>query len=246
VRMLYNGSQSPVKLSFNKLRTKEDLAAMVGARFECDSADMMRFLSSPDSLKAFGVTPETAMTLVFPDTYTYYWNTTPGRIYRKFVDASGGYWTEPKLAKAKALGLSKAEVITLASIVEEETTYAPDKKLVASVYLNRIRNNDKLQADPTIKFAIRNFALKRVLNIHKDQAVGSPYDTYHVKGLPPGPICTPSRKTIDAVLDAPRTDYYFFVASAKFDGSSVFTRTNAEHEKAAKEYQEELNRRKIF
>lgn len=240
VRRLYNGQQSEVRLSFNKLRTRGDLARMVGNRFECDSADMMRFLSSSDSLQNFGVDPETAMTLVLPDTYTYYWNTTPRRIYKKLADAAGGFWDAKRIAAAKKLGLTQAEVYTIASIVEEETNSNKDKGKIASVYLNRVKKGMPLQADPTVKFALQDFGLKRIYQKHTQ--VPSPYNTYVVKGLPPGPICTPSRKTIDAVLDAPQTDYYYFVASPALDGSSVFSRTYDEHLVHARAYQQELNR----
>ncbi|MDB5252369.1 MAG: hypothetical protein JWP27_1538 [Flaviaesturariibacter sp.] len=244
VRALRNGSQTPVKLSFSKLRTREDLARLVGSHFECDSAAMMRFLSSPDSLRSFDVTPEQAMTLVFPDTYTYNWNTTPRRIYRKLADVAYGFWSSDHTARAKALGLSKGEAYTLASIVEEETNASKEKGTIASVYLNRLHKGMALGADPTIKFALHDFTLKRIYEKHL--AVVSPYNTYRNKGLPPGPICTPSRKTLEAVLNAPQTDFLFFVASPSFDGTHEFSATYPEHLAKARAYQQELDRQQAI
>jgi UPF0755 protein len=243
VRTLRNGSQTPVKLSFSKLRTREDLARLAG-RFECDSAAMMTFLSSPDSLRSFDVAPEQAMTLVIPDTYTFNWNTTPRRIYRKLADVAAGFWTPDRVSKARALNLSKAEAYTLASIVEEETNANAEKGTIASVYLNRLHKGMALGADPTVKFALRDFTLKRIYEKHL--AVSSPYNTYRNKGLPPGPICTPSRKTLDAVLAAPTTNYLFFVASPSFNGTHEFSATYAEHLAKAKLYQQELDRQQAI
>lgn len=244
VRTLRNGTQTPVKLSFSKIRTKEDLARLVGNRFESDSLDMINFLNSSDSLKAFNVSPEQALTLVLPDTYTYHWNTTPRKIYSKLADVAAGFWSKEREAKAAAQGLTKSEAYTIASIVEEETNASAEKGTVASVYMNRVEKGMPLQADPTIKFALKDFTLKRIYEKHL--AVASPYNTYRVKGLPPGPICTPSRKTIDAVLNAPKTNYLFFVASPAFDGTHVFSTTYTEHLQKAKAYQQELDRQQAI
>jgi UPF0755 protein len=241
VRMLRNGRQSEVKLTIKHIRTKEDLARMTGNNFEFDSVEMMQFLNNADSLKRFEVNPEQALTLVFPDTYTFYWNTTPARVLRKFADVAAGFWTKPRQEKAKKLGLTPTEVQILASIVEEETNNNAEKGNIASVYMNRLAKGMPLQADPTIKFAMKDFTLRRIYE--KYLMVESPYNTYRNKGLPPGPICTPSRKTIDAVLDAPRTDYLFFVANPAFDGTHVFSSSYEEHLKKAKAYQDALNKR---
>ena len=130
------------------------------------------------------------------------------------------------------------EVSVLASIIDEETNKASDRPNIASVYLNRIKKGMPLQADPTVKFAMRDFGLKRILNAHLKTA--SPYNTYLNKGLPPGPICTPATETIDAVLNAPSTDYLYFVANSNFDGTHIFTSNYADHMKYARLYQQEL------
>lgn len=239
VRMLRNGRQTPVNLVITKLRTKEDLARLAGSRFEFDSAQMLTFLNNPDSLRKYDIDPERSLALVLPDTYTYFWNTTPDRVYKKLAEESEKFWTAERKQKAEAHGLSPVQAYTLASIVEEETNAGAEKGNIASVYLNRIQKGMPLQADPTVKFALKDFGLKRIYEKHL--AVESPYNTYRNTGLPPGPICTPSRKTIDAVLNSPRTDYLYFVASPKFDGTHDFSVTYDEHLQKAKQYQQALN-----
>lgn len=239
VRMLRNGRQTPVNLVITKLRTKEDLAHLAGAKFEFDSTQMMDFLNNPDSLKKYNIDPERSMALVLPDTYTYFWNTTPSRVYKKLAEESEKFWTADRKQKAQAHGLDPVQAYTLASIIEEETNANAEKGNIASVYLNRINKGMPLQADPTVKFALKDFGLKRIYEKHL--AVESPYNTYRNTGLPPGPICTPSRKTIDAVLNSPQTAYLYFVASPKFDGTHEFSVTYDEHLKKAKGYQQALN-----
>lgn len=237
VRMLRNGRQTPVKFTINKIRTKEDLAEMAGRKFECDSTEMLNFLNSEDSLKKFETSPELAVCNILPDTYTFFWNTYPSKIYQKFYDASKKFWTDERKQKAQALGLSPTQVYILASIIEEETTNDKEKDTIASVYLNRLNSGTKLlQADPTLKFAVKDFSLKRIagdiLNVQ------SPYNTYRNPGLPPGPICTPSKKTIDAVLNPAKTNFMFFVANARLNGH-LFSVTFDEHVRKANQYREE-------
>jgi len=243
VRMLKNGQQTPVNFVITKLRTKEALASKVGNAFECDSTQMIHFLNNPDSLKEYGFDSNTVMTAAMPYTYTIKWNITPRKIFDHFYTAHKTFWNAERKQKADSLGISPAEVSTLASIIDEETNSATDKPNVASVYLNRIAKGMPLQADPTLKFALKNFELKRILNEHK--AVQSPYNTYENKGLPPGPICTPALETIDAVLDSPKTNYLYFVANSAFDGTHIFTTNYADHIKYARLYQQELNKRNI-
>jgi len=236
-RILRNGTQSQVNFTINKIRTKNDLAEMVGRKFECDSTAMLNFLNSEDSLKKFETSPELAVTNILPDTYTYFWNTYPSKIYQKFFDASKKFWNDERKKKAQALNLSPAQVYILASIIEEETTNDKEKDTIASVYLNRLNGSTKLlQADPTVKFAVKDFALKRIAG--EILNVESPYNTYRTPGLPPGPICTPSRKTIDAVLNPAKTNYMFFVANTKLNGH-LFSVTFDEHIKKATQYREE-------
>jgi UPF0755 protein len=243
IKMLRGGKQTPVKLVIIKERTKELFAGKMGKKFDtaCDSLQMIRFLNSNDSLAKFEVDTNTVMSIIMPYTYEVKWSSAPDKILQQFYTAYKKFWNESRKDKATALQLSPLQVITLASIVEEETNKKEDKYKIASTYLNRIRSGMKLQADPTVKYAMKNFALKRILGVHLGTV--SPYNTYMYAGLPPGPICTPSAETIDAVLDAPVTDYLFFVASYKFDGTSIFTSNLSDHSRFAKMYQQELTRR---
>jgi UPF0755 protein len=242
VRTLRNGQQTPVNLTITKVRTREDLAKMVGRKFETDSAGMIRFLNTADSLKQYGAEPETAMWQILPDTYTYFWNSDPSRIYTKFSEASKKFWTEEKKKQAAALGLTPLQAYILASIVEEETNHNEEKDTIASVYLNRMQKGMPLGADPTLKFAIRDFTITW---IHGDMLkTVSPYNTYVNKGLPPGPICTPSRRTIEEVLKAPTTNYLYFVANSNFSQTHLFSETFAEHLKKAEAFQAEDKRRR--
>ena len=240
IRDLRNNHQSPVRLVINKLRIREDLARLIGKNFSTDSVNTLYFLSSNDSLSSLGVDTNTLMTLIIPDTYFLNWNSSPEKILSRLKDEQQKFWNKnDREQKAASLNLTQTQVYTLASIVEEETNKNDEKGNVASVYMNRLNKGMPLAADPTIKFALKDFALKRIY--YGQLAMPSPYNTYRNKGLPPGPICTPSALTLDAVLNAPRTDYLFFVARSDFSGYHQFTSNFAEHDKYAKLYQQALN-----
>jgi UPF0755 protein len=239
LRMLRSGRQTPVNLVITKLRTKADLASLVGKKLETDSLSFMRFLESNDSLQPYGLDSNSAMAAVFPDTYTYYWNSNPERVFKKFFATYKSFWTAERLAEARTHGLSPVTAYILASIVEEETSKNEDKGKIASVYLNRIQKGMKLAADPTVKFALGNFELKRIYD--KQLAVASPYNTYIHLGLPPGPICTPSPATLDEVLKAPHTNYLYFVAKPDFSGYSNFSDNFSQHLGFARAYQKALD-----
>ncbi len=241
LRMLRSGNQSPVSLVITKLRTKEDLAQKIGNNFECDSLEIINILNSEDSLRKYGLDTNIAMTAVIPNTYSILWNTPATKIFKKLVTEKERFWNDERMKKADGLNMTPDQVYTMASIVEEETNKEEDKGNIASVYLNRIHSGQLLEADPTIKFALRNFGLKRIRSSHINQAKASPYNTYYTKGLPPGPICTPSSKTIDAVLNAPATNYLFFVARPDRSGLSNFTSSYEEHKINAKIYQHYLD-----
>ncbi len=238
-RMLRSGVQSPINLTINKIRTKENLAALVEGKFETDSAAIIAFLNNNEALETFQLDTNTVMTAVFPNTYTYLWTASPETIFRKLYREYEKIWNEERRAKADSLGLTPTTAYILASIIEEETTYHDEKRLMASVYLNRLSRGMPLGADPTVKFALRDFGLRRIYTKHL--TVESPYNTYRNKGLPPGPICTPSLRTLDEVLKAPSTDYLFFVAKKDFSQGHVFTSRYSDHLKYAREYQRALN-----
>lgn len=239
-RMLRNGRLAEIKLVINRVRTKEDLAKLISKSFAPDSISVMQYLNSNDSLKKFEVDTSSVFTMIIPDTYIFYWNTSLTNIFRKLSDAKNNFWQKNnRLQRVEKTGLTKNEVYILASIVDEETNYDSDKFTIASVYMNRLTKKMPLQACPTIKYAMRDFTLTRIYEKYLFNP--SPYNTYRVKGLPPGPICTPSQKTIDIILDAPKTDYLYFVAKSDFSGYHHFSSTYDEHNQYAKEYQKALD-----
>ena len=241
VKMLKSGRQAAVKLIINKLRTKEDFAGKIGNNFECDSLQAIRFLNNNDSVITFGLDTNKIMSAIIPNTYEINYGSTIRSILTKLKAEQDKFWNESRIAKANAKKLTPTQIYILASIVEEETNASSDKPLIASVYKNRFFTGQKMQADPTVKFAMKDFAIKRVLLKHLEYP--SPYNTYKNVGLPPGPICTPSVKTIDAVLDAAETNYMFFVAKPDLKGYSNFAVTYAEHLVFAKQYQTALDER---
>jgi UPF0755 protein len=239
-RMLKNNKQAQVNLVINKLRLKEDLAKLISKNFMTDSVSVMQFLSSNDSLKAYHVDTNTVFTMIIPDTYRFYWNTSLRKIFNRLYEANTNYWeNNNRMDKVQSIHFTPAQAYILASIVEEETNKDDDRARIASVYINRLNKNMPLQACPTIKFAMKNFSLTRIYEKYLTNP--SDYNTYRRKGLPPGPICTPSPKTIDIVLNAPKTDYLFFVAKADFSGYHHFSSTFQEHSVYAKEYQKALD-----
>lgn len=240
VRMLKNDRQSPVDLVIIKFRTKQEFAKRIGKQFETDSLQMISFLNNSDSLRHYDLDTNTWACAVIPNTYTFFWNSTPSKIFAKLYAASKKFWTDDKKEKLKENNLEPLQAYILASIIEEETNVKADKGKIASVYINRIAKGMPLQADPTVKFAMKDFGLKRIYEKHL--TVHSPYNTYINKGLPPGPICIPSAETLEEVIDAPKTDYMYFVANSDLDGGSIFTSSYEEHMKYAKLYQQALNR----
>ena len=239
VKMFKSGRQSPVNLVITKLRTKEDLAKKIGENFETDSLSVIHFLNNNDSVHQFNVDTNNVMTIVIPNTFTFTWNTSIEKVLNKLYTVQQKFWNDERNKKAERLQLTPKEIYILSSIVEEETNRQGDKGKIASVYINRLRKGMKLAADPTIKFAMNDFGLKRIY--YKYLSYPSPYNTYIHAGLPPGPINTPSIKTIDAVLDAPETNYLFFVARSDFSGYSDFAATYREHIIYAKAYQQALD-----
>lgn len=239
-RTISNGRIAEIRLVINHIRTKEDLAKLISKNFSPDSVEVMNFLNSRDSLKQWKVDTSNVFTLIIPDTYSFYWNVSLNKIFEKLADANTNFWNKnDRKAKAAALHLSEKQIYILASIVDEETNYESDKYKIASVYTNRLQKQMPLQACPTIKYAMKNFTLTRIYEKYLTNP--SPYNTYQHKGLPPGPICTPMPKTIDIVLDAPKTNYLYFVAKSNFSGYHHFSSNFTEHNTYAKEYQKALD-----
>jgi UPF0755 protein len=243
VAMLRSGKQQPVKLIINKIRTKQDLIRKISKQLEADSNELQKLFSDNEFLKKYEIDSNQIQCLVIPDTYEFKWNTDAKKTIEKLAKGASSFWNKERLAKANKMNMSKVQIITMASIVEEESNIKEDKHKIASTYLNRIKLGMPLQADPTCKFAVGDFRIKRVLKIHTQAK--SPYNTYQIKGLPPGPICTPSKETIDAVLNAPQTEYIYFCAREDLKGYSNFAKNYQEHLANAKKYQEALNKRGI-
>ncbi len=243
VSMLRSNANVPVWLVLNKVRTPEELASVVDRYLEADSTEIVKLLYSPDFLKHWGITKYQILCCFIPNTYEFYWNTSAEEFLERMEKEYQKFWNENRLDKAKKLGLSPCEVSTLASLVQEETSKLDEMPVIAGVYLNRLRAGMKLQADPTLKFALNKWDLKRLLNVHKE--VESPYNTYKYKGLPPGPIGLPQIAAIDAVLNAQKHNYYYFCAKDDFSGYHHFSRNYAEHLIYARRYQRKLNELKI-
>jgi len=243
IRMLRAGRQTPVKLVIKKLRTQQDFINLISAKLEADSLQLKALLKDDSFLILYNLDSNNAMAAIMPDTYEFYWNTTAKKTFEKIAAYYKKYWNETRIKQAHDKKLSPAQAVTLASIVEEETNYAPEKDTIASVYLNRLKKGMKLQADPTAKFAFGDFSLKRITALQT--SIASPYNTYYVQGLPPGPICTPSKKSIETVLGAAETDYLYFCAKEDLSGSHRFAKDYATHQQNAKRFQEALNQRGI-
>ena len=243
VKMLRGGHQEKVELVIKKIRTKRDFIHLISTSLEADSTQLKALLINADFLSGYGLDSNTAMCLVMQNTYEFYWNTGADKALTKIAEGYKTFWTDDNIAKAKALGLTPAEAVTLASIVDEETNNVAEKPTIASVYLNRLNQGMKLGADPTARFAYGDFTIKRITSVQT--SVKSPYNTYQVTGLPIGPICTPGISSINAVLDAPKTAYLYFCAKADGSGTHAFATNYADHEKNAQAFHDAMNARGI-
>lgn len=240
---LARGSQTPVRVTFNNVRTLDQMAERIAEQLCFSKADLLTALQNDSACAAMGFTQATLPALFLPDTYEFYWTVTPQAFVQKMEREYRRYWQGTRERQAEALGLTPIEVATLASIVEEETNKPDEMGTVAGLYMNRLRKGMPLQADPTVKFACGDFALQRILKKHL--AVESPYNTYRVTGLPPGPIRIASKQAIDAVLNHRPNQYLYMCAREDFSGYHNFAVTLAEHQRNAVRYQRELNRRGI-
>lgn len=245
INMLAAGNQAPVKLTLaGNIRTKEKLAGIVSRYIEPDSTLLLAAFNDNAFLEKFGVNSNTMLGICILNTYEFYWNTSPDDFVSRMFKEYERFWTAERKEKLAQTDLSQMDAITLASIVAEETIKADEMPKVAGVYLNRLKKNMLLQADPTVKYAVGDFSIRRVLNSHTEY--DSPYNTYKYAGLPPGPICIPSTVAIDAALSPEKHDYYYFCAKADFSGYHAFAKTLAQHNQNAKAYQQALNKQKIY
>ena len=244
VNMLRGGWQSPVNVTFNNIRDVNQLAGRIAKQIEADSASISNLLHNEEYIRQLGFNSYTIPALFLPDTYQFYWNTDAEGFVARMLQEYGKFWTEERKEQAKGLGLTPLQVSTLASIVNKETNMSDEMPRVAGVYLNRLKNNWLLQADPTLIFALNDYSIKRVLNVHKE--IDSPYNSYKYPGLPPGPICIPSVTAVKAVLNAEQHHYFYFCAKEDFSGYHNFAKTLAEHNRNAAKYQQALNQRGIL
>lgn len=235
------GAQAPVKLVFTHGWLLEDVAAQAARFIEADSSDLIQLFQNEPYIKESGYTPETLMSLFIPNTYEFYWNTNAEAFFERMIKEHDRFWNaNDRRSKAAALGLTPNEVYTLASIVEREISKNAEKKRVAGLYLNRVKIGMKLDADPTAKFATRDFKAKRIL--YKHTRFESPYNTYLHRGLPPGPISMASITSIDAVLDSEKHDYYYMCVDPENPGYHLFAESLTEHNRNARRYHRYLDR----
>ncbi|MBR4936791.1 MAG: endolytic transglycosylase MltG [Bacteroidaceae bacterium] len=243
MRRLLHGRQSPVRLTIPTVHTMKHLAKRLSKHLEADSATLAEAFTDPAFCEKHGCDTATLPCLFIPNTYEVYWDITPDQLAQRMKRESEKFWTTVRKNKAEKARLTPEEVITLASIVEKETANNQEKPDIAGLYLNRLRKGMKLQADPTVKFALQDFGLRRILNKHL--TCDSPYNTYVYAGLPPGPICLPSIASIDAVLNHTEHNYIYMCAKEDFSGTHNFAATYEEHKANARKYVQALNERGI-
>lgn len=244
IRILRSGRQTPVRLTFNNIRTKAQLAARLGSELMADSTSILKLLNDSEFLATYNLNPATSISLFIPNTYEVFWNINAKQLLERMNKEYTKFWTDDRKEKAAAIPLTPTEVSTLASIVEEETNNRKDRPMVAGLYINRLKAGMPLQADPTIKFALGDFSLKRILFGHL--RVESPYNTYRNLGLPPGPIRVASENSIDAVLNYAHHNYIYMCASETLNGEHKFAATWEQHQINARKYRQTLNDMKIF
>lgn len=244
INLLRSGEQDPVMVTFNNIRLKEQLAGNIASQIEADSLAIINLLNDPVYLEQYNMTPETSKLLFIPNTYEFFWNTSAGQLLDRMHREYNTFWNEQRRAKAQQINLTPEEVGTLASIIQLETSRPDELPRVAGVYINRLKQNMRLQADPTVIFAVGDYSIRRVLNRHLE--TDSPYNTYKYAGLPPGPIALPEQRVIDGVLNYENHEYLYFCAKDDFSGYHAFARTYSQHLANARRYQNALNQRQIM
>ena len=242
-RLLRNGAQEPMNLVIPSARTMEKLASVLSQSLMVDSAEIAQALTDSSYCNTHGYTTATIPALFIPNTYEVYWDISVDKLVERMESENNRFWTAERKSKAEACGMTREEVATLASIVDEETANNAEKPMIAGLYINRLRLGMPLQADPTVKFAVGDFTLRRILNKHL--LVESPYNTYRVTGLPPGPIRIPSIAGLDAVLNHTEHSYLYMCAKEDFSGTHNFAKNLSEHYQNACRYVRALNERGI-
>lgn len=244
INKLKSGNQDAVSLKFQNIRKKENFAAYLAKNMEADSLSFIKLLDSAAFVEKYGFNTENVYTMFIPNTYEFYWNSSPKDFFEKMLKQYNKFWNSERKQKAAALNLSPIQVSILASIVDAEALYDKEMPTIAGLYLNRLNRGILLQADPTVIFANDDFTIKRVLNSHL--ASNSKYNTYKYGGLPPGPIMMPSIKAIDAVLNKENNNYIYMCAKEDFSGYHAFAETREQHEINANKYRAAMNKRNIY
>ena len=244
VRKLRSGSQDPVSITFNNVQNKDQLAEKVSIQIEASKEDLLNEFNNPKFLDSLKLTEDNFPTIFLGNTYEFYWNTSAKQFIQRMLKEYHKFWTEKRIEKAQAIGLSPTEAIILASIIQKETTKYDEFPIIAGVYVNRMKIGMPLQADPTVLFALKKLGVSRRVT-NADLRIDSPYNTYKNKGLPPGPICLPEIKSIEETLNAEEHKYLYFCAKEDFSGYSHFAETWEQHLENARRYQKALNDRNI-
>lgn len=244
VNKLRSGNQDPIKLTFNNIRTKEDFAGRISSVLSLDSLQILNKMNDDKYTSSLGFNKNTIIGMFIPNTYDMYWDISLDAFFKKMEKEYEKFWTKERRAKAKKACISPMGAIIIASIIEEETIQPEEYPIIAGVYINRLNRHIRLSACPTLKFALGDFEIKRILNKHKE--IDSPYNTYKHRGLPPGPIRQPSINVIDHVLNYKKHKYLYFCARADFSGYHYFSKTLRQHNKYADKYRKELNKRHIY
>lgn len=244
INKLKSGNQDAVSLKFQNIRKKENFAAYLAKNMEADSLSFIKLLDSAAFVEKYGFNTENVYTMFIPNTYEFYWNSSPTDFFEKMLKQYNKFWNSERKQKVAALNLSPIQVSILASIVDAEALYDKEMPTIAGLYLNRLNRGILLQADPTVIFANDDFTIKRVLNSHL--ASNSKYNTYKYGGLPPGPIMMPSIKAIDAVLNKENNNYIYMCAKEDFSGYHAFAETREQHEINANKYRAAMNKRNIY
>ncbi len=244
LNMLRSGKQEPVRFMFAHVRSLKELALIVGELLEPSPIEFSRYFLNDSVPALYGFTKESFRAMFIPNTYEIYWNTNPEEFTKRMKREYVAFWAGSRSKKAEEIKLTRLEVSTLASIIDQESLHNEENPTIAGVFMNRIKNGIPLQSDPTIIYALNDFSIRRVLNVHRK--VNSPYNTYLNRGLPPGPISIPTIAAIDAVLNYSDHNYLYFCAKPDLSGYHNFARTLSQHNENARLYHNALNRRKIF
>lgn len=243
ISLLRSGKQTPVNVIFNNIRTKDQLAQRISEQIEAPKQSVLNLLNDYDYTKKLGFTSENILSMFLPNTYEFYWNTSADKFILRMKKEHERFWTAERLIKSKKIGLTPVQISVIASIVQLESNREDEKPIIAGVYVNRYKKDWKLEADPTLVYALGDFTINRVLSIYKE--IESPYNTYKYKGLPPGPICLPTISSLNAVLNYVNHNYMYFCAKEDFSGYHSFASTYSKHLENARRFQKALDRRGI-